>query len=100
MSKKKDVKQQIRSHIKIAGHLAVGYSVGKFMGAVMQDFTPDAKGVKKIFIKIGALALTGMVVKAATDYIESEIDDIFDTVEEMSTELNKKMKEKKNGTDN
>lgn len=83
MTKKKDVKDKVKSHIKAASSLVVGYGVGELMGCVMRDFKPDAKGIKKLFIKIGAIALTGMVVKSACDYVEGEIDELFDTAEEM-----------------
>lgn len=85
--KKKEVTNQIKSHIKIISGIVVGYGVGEFMGAVMKDFKPDAKGIRKLFIKVGAFALTGMVIKSATDYLDGEIDDIFDTIEELSDKI-------------
>lgn len=93
-NKKKTPKEQIKSHLKIVSGIAITYGVGEFMGAVMKDFSPDARGVKKIFIKIGTLALTGMVIKAATDYMDKEIDEAFETAEEVLKEINmKKVKE-------
>lgn len=89
MNKKKDIKNQVKSHVKAISTLVVGYGVGEIMGTVMKDFKPDAKGIRKVFIKIGALALTGMVIKSVSDYVESEIDDIFNTIEEISIEVEK-----------
>lgn len=90
MNKKKDVKNQVKSHIKAVSSIIVGYGVGELMGYVMKDFKPDARGVKKVFIKIGALALTGMVVKSACDYVEGEIDELFDMAEEAAAMLEEK----------
>lgn len=89
MKKTKDIKTQIKSHIKAISGIVVGYGVGELMGAVMKDFNPDAKGIKKAFIKIGAFALTGMIIKSATDYIDGEINDIFNTIEELSITIEK-----------
>lgn len=92
-NKKKDIKNQVKSHVKAISTLVVGYGVGEIMGTVMKDFKPDAKGVRKVFIKIGTLALTGMVIKSVSDYVESEIDDIFEIVEEMVIEAEKEEKD-------
>lgn len=91
--KKKDIKAQVKSHVKAISTLVIGYGVGELMGTVMKDFKPDAKGIRKMFIKIGAVALTGMVIKSVTDYVEGEIDDIFNTVEEFMIEVEKQDKE-------
>lgn len=92
MKKIKTPEEKIKSHIKAIGTLVIGYGVGEFMGEIMKDFQPNAKGVRKLFIKVGALALTGMVIKAATDYVEKEVDEAFDTAKELMAELNEKEK--------
>lgn len=97
MKKKKEVKEQVKSHIKAVSSLVVGYSVGELMGCVMRDFKPNAKGIKKVFIKIGAIALTGMVVKSTCDYVEGEIDELFNTAEEMIVLMEEKEKEAEEG---
>lgn len=97
--KKKDVKTQVKSHIKAISTLVIGYGVGEFMGVVMKDFKPDARGIRKMFIKVGAFALTGMVIKSVTDYVEGEIDDIFETVEEIAIEVMKE-EDDKNASEN
>lgn len=93
MNNKKDVKNKLKTYTKTISGVIVGYGVGELIGTVMKDFEPNAKGIKKVFIKIGAFALTGMVIKSVTDYVESEIDDIFDTIEELSIEIEKKESE-------
>lgn len=84
---KKDAKNKVKSYIKTASSIVIGYGVGEFMGTVMKDFKPNARGIRKLFIKVGALALTGMVIKSVTDYIDQEIDDVFDTIEEITVEV-------------
>lgn len=101
MKKKKDVskKDQIKTAVKFASSLVVGYGVGEIVGYILKDFQPTAKGIKKTAIKIGALAITGMAMKKVCDYVEEEIDEVFDICEEISIELSKeKEKEEKDET--
>lgn len=84
---KKDIFSQVKSHTKIVATLIAGYGVGEIMGSIMKDYQPDAKGIKKLMIKLGAVALTGMVVKEVSKYIEGEIDDIFEFAESVNVRL-------------
>lgn len=93
MKKEKNVKNQIKNHVKAVSTLVVSYGVAELVGYAMRDFRPDAKGVKKVFIKLGALAITGMAIKAATDYVEGEIDEVFDMVEGISIKVKSDMEE-------
>lgn len=83
-NKTKELTSKIKPHVKGVASIIVACGVGELMGVVMKDFKPDAKGIRKAFVKLGALALTGMVIKAATDYVEGEIDDIFNAVDEFA----------------
>lgn len=88
--KKKDTKsmvESIKSHTKSIAYILVAYGVGEIMGNVLKEYKPDAKGAKKMLIKLGAYALTGMVIKSATEYVGGEIDDIFEFASEMSAEV-------------
>lgn len=87
MKKKKDLTSKIKSHVKCVSALIVAYGVGEIMGNVIKDFKPDAKGVRKVFIKIGALALTGMVIKSVNDYVDGEIDEVFELAEDVSIKI-------------
>lgn len=84
---KKTVLSQVKSHTKIIATLLAGYGVGEIMANVMKDYQPDAKGLKKMLIKLGAVALTGMVVKEVGKYLDGEIDEIFDFVEKIDAEV-------------
>lgn len=87
--KKKDTKavlDSVKQHTKSIAYILVGYGVGEIMGNVLKEYKPDAKGVQKMLIKLGAYALTGMVIKSAADYVGGEIDDIFEFVSEISEE--------------
>lgn len=90
--KKKDTKtvlDSVKQHTKSIAYILVGYGVGEIMGNVLKEYKPDAKGVQKMLIKLGAYALTGMVIKSAADYVGGEIDDIFEFVSEISEETKK-----------
>lgn len=84
---KKIVTDQIKSSLKCISGAVVACGVGAIMGNVMRDYKPEAKGLRKMMIKIGAAALTGMVIKAATDYVNGEIDDIFEMGEEIAVNI-------------
>lgn len=84
---KNNILSQVKSHTKIVATLIAGYGVGEIMGSIMKDYQPDAKGLKKLMIKLGAVALTGMVVKEVSKYIEGEIDDIFEFAESVKVEV-------------
>lgn len=84
--KKSDVISKVKSHTKIIASIVVGYGVGEIMGNVMKDYKPDSKGLKKALIKLGAAALTGMIVKEVCKFVESEIDEVFDFVNDISVE--------------
>lgn len=87
--KKKDTKavlDSVKQHTKSIAYILVGYGVGEIMGNVLKEYKPDAKGVQKMLIKLGAYALTGMVIKSAADYVGGEIDDIFEFMTEVSAE--------------
>lgn len=85
----------IKSHIKSISGILVSAGVAGIMGNVMKEYKPDTKGVQKILIKLGAAALTGMVIKSATEYVDGEIDDIFDTAVEFAKKTNQKEEEVK-----
>lgn len=93
MKKKKNVTAQVKSHVKGISAILVGYGVGEIMGYVMKDFKPDAKGVRKALIKIGALAMTGMVIKSVTDFVDGEIDEVFDIIDEVQPRVEQKVAE-------
>lgn len=84
---KKTVLSQVKSHTKIVATLLAGYGVGQIMANVMKDYQPDAKGLKKMLIKLGAVALTGMVVKEVGKYLEGEIDDAFEFIENVDVKI-------------
>lgn len=84
---KKTVLSQVKSHTKIIATLLAGYGVGEIMANIMKDYQPDAKGLKKMLIKLGAVALTGMVVKEVGKYLDGEIDEIFDFAEKVDAEV-------------
>lgn len=96
---KKTAVNNVKSHVKGIAAILVGYGVGEIMGNVMKDYKPDAKGLHKALIKLGAIALTGMVIKSVTDYVDGEIDDIFDTAEKIVIEVNDSKKEKEDDTE-
>lgn len=87
MSKKKDTVTQIKGHVKAIATLIVGLGAGEIIGSAVREYKPDAKGLQKIAIKIGAIALTGMVVKAVSNYVESEIDEAFQAGEDIYTQI-------------
>ena len=90
--KKKDTKavlDSVKQHTKSIAYILVGYGVGEIMGNILKEYKPDAKGVQKMLIKLGAYALTGMVIKSAADYVGGEIDDIFEFVSEIEKETKK-----------
>ena len=97
--KKKLVGKEIKGHVKAVSTLVIGYGVAELVGYAMRDFKPDAKGVKKAIIKLGALAITGMLIKATTDYVEGEIDEVFDMVEEVSVKIKSDMEEANDAED-
>lgn len=84
--KKNEVISQVKSHSKVIASVILGYGVGQIMGNVLKDYKPDAKGLKKILIKLGAAALTGMVIKEVCKFAEGEIDEVFDAVEAATCE--------------
>lgn len=98
MKKKKESikKNQVRNAVKFASTLVVGYGVGEIVGYILKDFQPNAKGIKKTAIKIGALAITGMAMKKVCDYVEEEVDDIFDFCEEITVEVQRETEEIEN----
>lgn len=101
MSKKKstkDITSQIKSHVKGISGLLVGCGVGAIMGNVLKEYKPDAKGLQKMLIKLGAAALTGMVIKSVNDYVNSEIDEAFELVNEISMKMEEE--ENENATEN
>lgn len=75
-------KDKLKKYTKTIATVATGYGVAELMGSILKDFRPDAKGIRKLAIKIGAAALTGLVIKAAADFVSDEVDDIFDTVDQ------------------
>lgn len=85
----KSVIDSVKSHTKSIAYILVGYGVGEIMGNVLKEYKPDAKGVQKMLIKLGAYALTGMVIKSATDYVSGEIDDIFEFMADVNAEMEK-----------
>lgn len=78
---KKTVMTKVKGHTKTIANLIVGYSVGEVVGTLLKDCKPDAKGLKKLIVKLGVAAMTGMVIKMATDYVGGEIDEVFEMVE-------------------
>lgn len=84
----------IKTTIKTISSIIVGYGVGEIAGSVLKDFTPNARGLKKLAIKAGALAITGMAVVKVSDFVDHEIDDIFDSVEEVSNKIEANTPEK------
>lgn len=100
---KKTVMTKVKGHTKTIANLIVGYSVGEVVGTLLKDCKPDAKGLKKLIVKLGVAAMTGMVIKMATDYVGGEIDEIFEMVEKaekMVEETEKSDKEEKEEKDN
>lgn len=98
---KKTVIDQVKGHTKIIAGLISAYGVTQFMGSAMRDFSPDAKGIKKLVIKLGAAAMTGMMIKMVGDYLDGEIDEIFEFSEEAIKKINEKPGKKEDGsTDN
>lgn len=95
---KKTVLSQVKSHTKIVATLLAGYGVGQIMANVMKDYQPDAKGLKKMLIKLGAVALTGMVVKEVGKYLEGEIDDAFKLIENVDIKIEEE-KDEESGED-
>ena len=86
----KNIANSIKGHVKSISGILVGVGVASIMGNVMKEYKPDAKGVQKLLIKLGAAALTGMVIKSATDYVDGEIDDIFDSAVEFAEKMDQK----------
>lgn len=78
---KKIVMTKVKGHTKMIANLIVGYSVGEVVGTLLKDCKPDSKGIKKLVVKLGVAAMTGMVIKMATDYVGGEIDEVFEMVE-------------------
>lgn len=97
---KKDAVTNIKSHVKGISAIVIGYGVGEIMGNVMKDYKPEAKGFRKAFIKLGAIALTGMVIKTVTNYVDGEIDEVFDSAEKMVSEINVTKEETTNDVGN
>lgn len=87
---KKTVINQVKGHTKIIAGLISAYGVTQIMGSAMRDFSPDAKGIKKLVIKLGAAAMTGMMIKMVGDYLDGEIDEVFDFAEEAAKKINEK----------
>lgn len=87
---KKTVINQVKGHTKVIAGLISAYGVTQIMGSAMRDFSPDAKGVKKLVIKLGAAAMTGMMVKMVGDCLDREIDEAFDFAEEAVKKINGK----------
>lgn len=87
---KKTVLEQVKGHTKIIAGLVTGYGVGQIMGAVMKDYKPDATGIRKMVIKLGAAALTGMVIKRVSDYVGGQVDEVFDFAEDVFEKAQKK----------
>lgn len=96
----KTVSKQIKGHVKGISAILVAYGVGEIMGNVLKEYKPDAKGLRKALIKIGAVALTGMVIKSVTDYVNGEIDEVFDMAEEAVNQVNAMEEELNNDSDN
>lgn len=92
-TKKKNLVDQIKGHTKAVAGLVATYGVAQIMGNVMKDYQPDAKGAKKLLIKIGAAAITGAVIKMVTDYIDDGIDEVFEYAE-MGVALADKQKDR------
>lgn len=100
---KKTVMTKVKGHTKMIANLIVGYSVGEVVGTLLKDCKPDAKGIKKLVVKLGVAAMTGMVIKMATDYVGGEIDEVFEMVEKaekMAAETEAGNEEKKEGEEN
>lgn len=87
---KKTVINQVKGHTKVIAGLISAYGVTQIMGSAMRDFSPDAKGIKKLVIKLGAAAMTGMMIKMVGDYLDGEIDEVFDFAEEAMKKVNEK----------
>lgn len=87
---KKTVINQVKGHTKIIAGLISAYGVTQIMGSAMRDFSPDAKGIKKLVIKLGAAAMTGMMIKMVGDYLDGEIDEVFDFAEETMKKVSEK----------
>lgn len=92
--KKTKKKSTIKNTVKAISSVIVGYGVGEIVGSILKDFTPSARGLKKLAIKAGALAITGMAVVKVSDFVEHEVDDIFDIVEEVSNKVEANTQEK------
>lgn len=96
-----EVIEQIKGHVKGISGLLVGCGVGAIMGNILKEYRPDARGLQKMVIRIGAVALTGMVIKSVNDYVNSEIDEVFDLVNEIAADKDNPEKEgAEDGTDN
>lgn len=63
--------------------LAVSVGVGMIVGNGVRMTTPaDIHVVKKVFVGIGSMALSGMISDKAADYTSKQIDATAERVEE------------------
>lgn len=73
-----------RSIVKAAASFATSTGVGMVVGNLINTTTPeDLKRTQKVMTLIGAFAVTGLVSNKASEYMELQVDSMFDTVDEI-----------------
>lgn len=80
--------------IKNIAKVAVSIGVGAVVGNAVKCTTPeDTKGIGKILVALGSLAVANMISDKAADYTEEKIDetvnDIKEALAENETEVKK-----------
>lgn len=69
--------------VSMIGSIGIGAIVGNLVDAT----TPrKVKGIGKIIIAFGSLAITGIASKEANKYIEASIDEVVDSVQKLGNE--------------
>lgn len=68
--------------IKIASEVVVSLGVGTIVGNVVRATTPEnVKGVKKVGILVGSMVLGAMASKKAVEFVNEQIDEVAENVE-------------------
>lgn len=73
--------------LKTGLSLLVSVGVGAVVGNAIKATTPETtKGIGKLLVTLGSLALTGIASDMASRYTETKIDEAADAVREAVTE--------------
>lgn len=75
--------------IKIAAEVAISIGTSTVISPAIKQLTPDNLGrVKKICVPIASFAISGAVAKAASNYVNGQIDEVTDAITESKTIIN------------